>query len=132
MSFLDDEILLNQLVEETLEGKTDPIEMISYQLHYYDSVQCYQLEVGEKIYTFPVNWGPFAEVHKREGEGIVLENDQDSFNSVFGSLVGSDVKTAFLYEGQDTYIVFVPKKMEINISDLHSLVCNQSDFKIAA
>ena len=132
MSFLDDEILLNQLVEETFDDKQEPVEMSSYQLSYHSGVQCYQLEVGEKIYTFPSNWGPFALVHKREGDGLLLEKDNDCFNSVFSSLVGSDVKTAFLYQGHETYIVFVPKKMEIQLKDLHSLVYDKSDFKLAA
>ena len=105
---------------------------MSYKLSFHRSVQCYQLEIGNKIYTFPVNWGPFVDVHKREGSGILLEKDQECFNSVFGSLVGAEVRTAFLFQDHETYMVFVPKKMEIKLEDLHSLVCDQSSFKIAA
>lgn len=132
MSFLDDDNLLDQLVDETLEGVSSPVEMNIYDLEYHSSLQCYQLTVSGKTYTFPSNWGPFVEVHKREGEGVIFDSDKDFFNSVFGSLVGIDVKTAFLYDDQKTYMVFIPKKMEVTFEDLHSLIHNNFDFKFAA
>ncbi len=132
MSFLDDEILLNQLVEETLEEKSGPLEMITYEVFYHRNLQCYQVELGEKLYTFPSNWGPFVKVHEREGEGFIIDGDMEYFNSVFGSLVGDDVKSAFLFSGHQTYLVFIPKKMETNLKDLHSLIFDKTDFKLAA
>ena len=132
MSFLDDENLLNQLVEETFSDHTGPVEMTSYQVEYHRSIQCYQLELDGKVYTFPENWGPFAQVHKRDGQGLLLENDLECFNSIFGSLVGKEIKAAFVYQRNKTFLIFVPKKMEINLTDLHSLTNDYSDFKIAA
>ena len=132
MSFPEDENLLNMLVEETFEGPKGPQEMISYRVTYHSSIQCYQLEVDEKVYTFPSNWGPFIKVHEREGNGLVMEDDLELINSIFGSLVGLDVKSAFIFKDTETYLVFVPANMEINIDDLHSLLDNDSDFKLAA
>ncbi|MBK23891.1 MAG: hypothetical protein CME70_07795 [Halobacteriovorax sp.] len=132
MSFLDDEILLNQLVEETLGEKTGPLEMTTYELTYHRNLQCYQVELANKLYTFPSNWGPFVKVHERIGEGFIIEGDMECFNSVFGSLVGDEVKTAFLFSGSQTFLVFIPKKMETNLKDLHSLIFDKTDFKLAA
>lgn len=132
MSFLDDESLLNLLVDETFEPPKGPQEMTSYLVEYHSSIKCYQVKLDGKTYTFPSNWGPFAKIHKREGEGLVLENDLECFNSIFGSLVGKEIKVGFVYKGHETYLVFVPKKMEINLSDLHSLINDHSDFKLAA
>ena len=132
MSFLEDENLLNQLVDETFEGPKGLHEMISYPVTYHSSIKCYQLIVDKKIYTFPSNWGPFVKVHQREGIGLVLEDDLELFNSIFGSLVGANVKSVFLFKDSETYLVFVPTSMEINIDDLHSLLNDNSDFKLAA
>jgi hypothetical protein len=132
MSFLDDETLLNLLVEETFEPQKGPQEMTSYAVEYHSSIKCYQVRLDGKTYTFPSNWGPFTKVHKREGEGVVLENDLECFNSIFGSLLGRDIKASFIYKGRETYLVFVPKKMEISLKDLHSLINDYSNIKIAA
>lgn len=132
MSFPDDDNLLSMLVEKTLSRGDNPQEMVSYQLSYHRNIQCYQVEIAEKLYTFPSNWGPFKLVDEREGEGVILENDLEHFNSIFGSLVGQDVKTAFVFKGRDTYLVFVPVSMEVDLKELHSLVNDETEFKISA
>jgi hypothetical protein len=132
MSFPNDDNLLNLLVEKTFEKNENPQEMVSYLVTYHRNIKCYQVEIAEKLYTFPSNWGPFKLVDKREGEGVILENDLEHFNSIFGSLVGEEVKTAFIYRGHETYLVFVPANMEANLADLHSLINDESDFKISA
>ena len=132
MSFPEDDNLLNLLVEKTFERNENPQEMVSYQLTYHRNIQCYQVEIAEKLYTFPSNWGPFKLVDERKGEGVILENDLEHFNSIFGSLVGQEVKTAFVYKGHETYLVFVPTNMEVNLQDFHELINDKTEFKISA
>lgn len=132
MSFPNDDNLLNLLVEKTFERNENPQEMVSYLVTYHRNIQCYQVEIAEKLYTFPSNWGPFKLVDERVGEGVILENDLEHFNSIFGSLVGQEVKTAFVFKGHETYLVFVPSSMEVNLKDLHELINDETEFKISA
>lgn len=132
MSFLNNPNILNHLVSETFREPVGARELFSYKLNFYKSISCYQLEVDGSLYTFPSNWGPFLKVHKREGDGLILENDLEGFNSVFGSLAGKDMKVAFIYMGDETFLVFVPKKMEIILSDLHLLISDITMFKLSA